>query len=82
MQMQQPQQQPQQQPAEPLPPTPMSESGRDVKKEAYEAASRKMEVDEDYDDEGEEEKRKTHSGGRESPQRVKATGPVAVEAEA
>ena len=82
MQMQQQQQQQPPPPTEPVPPTPMSESGRDVKKEAYEAASRKMEVDEDYDDEGEEEKRKTHSGGRESPQRVKATGPVAVEAEA
>ena len=67
---------------EPPPQTPISDSGRDERKEAkdaYEAAARKMDVDEDYDDEVEDEKRKTESGGRDSPQR---TGPAAVEAQA
>ncbi|KAL9124266.1 MAG: hypothetical protein Q9217_006390 [Psora testacea] len=67
---------------EPPPQTPVSESGRGERKEAneaYEAAARKMDVNEDYDDELEEEKRKTGSGGRNSPQR---NGPAAVEAEA
>lgn len=72
-------QQPAPQPAplqqtEPHPPTSAtSDPGRDEiqRKEAYEAAARKMDVDEDYDDEPEDEKekRKEASGGRNSPQR-------------
>lgn len=49
----------------------MSESGRDDRRDPYESAARKMEVDEDYDDEGEDEKRVVNSGGRNSPR-----GPV------
>ena len=68
--------------AEGPPQTPVSDGVRDERreaKEAYEAASRKMDVDEDYDDEVEDERRKTGSGGRNSPQRI---GPAIVEAEA
>ena len=60
----------------------ISENERDERKEAYEAAARKLDVDEDYDDEGEDEKRKTGSGGRNSPQRANAAGPAAIQAEA
>ena len=67
---------------EPPTQTPTSEAGRDEAKEAYEAAARKMEVDENYDDEIEEEKRKTGSGGRNSPRRVNAAGPAPIKAEA
>ena len=67
---------------EPPPQTPISENGRDEKKDGYEAAARKVEVDEDYDDEAEEEKRKTGSGGRNSPQRATAAGPTTIQAEA
>lgn len=35
----------------------MPEPEREDRKETYESAARKMEVDEDYDDEGEAEKR-------------------------
>ena len=52
---------------EPLPPS--VEASRDNQREPYEPAARKMEVDEDYDDEGEDEKRMVGSGGRNSPQR-------------
>ncbi|KAL9037413.1 MAG: hypothetical protein Q9180_003729 [Flavoplaca navasiana] len=45
------------------------ESVRDERRETYEAAARKMEVDEDYDDEGE-----GGSGGRNSPQRGMING--------
>ena len=48
-----------------LPPVP--ENGREDRREAYESAARKMEVDEDYDDEGEDEKRGANSAGRNSP---------------
>ncbi|KAI4220562.1 MAG: hypothetical protein L6R36_007533 [Xanthoria steineri] len=41
-----------------------AESARDERRETFEAAARKMEVDEDYDDEAE-----GGSGGRNSPQR-------------
>lgn len=65
---------------EPIPPTPMSETGRDERREAYEAAARKMEVDEDYDDEGEgEEKRKEGSGGGNSPQHMNMNGQAKIE---
>lgn len=64
------------------PPTPASDVGRDERKEAYEAAARKMDVDEDYDDDPEDEKRKSGSGGRSSPLRGSATGPANVESEA
>ena len=42
---------------------PVREEGR----ETYEAAARKMDVDEDYDDEPQDEKRKEGSGGNKSP---------------
>ena len=67
---------------EPPPQTPVSESGRDERKEAkeaYEAAARKMDINEDYDDDVEDEKRKAGSHGRNSPQRSRL---AAVEAEA
>lgn len=49
----------------------MTEVPRDERREPYEAAARKMEVDEDYDDEGEDDKRlSAGSGGRNSPQRA------------
>lgn len=48
---------------------PLNEPGRDERRETYESAARKMEVDEDYDDDGDEEKRIGGSGGRNSPQR-------------
>ena len=57
----------QQQPAKPEHLPPVSEGPRDDRREAYESAARKMEVDEDYDDEGEDEKRGVNSGGRNSP---------------
>lgn len=47
----------------------MAELGRDERRETFESAARKMEVDEDYDDDGEEDKRLGSSGGRNSPQR-------------
>ncbi|KAG8531069.1 uncharacterized protein KY384_004426 [Bacidia gigantensis] len=55
---------------------------KDDKKETYEGPARKMDVDENYDDEMEEEKRKTASGGRNSPQRANAIGAAAVETDA
>lgn len=58
------QQQPPPQP-EHLPP--VGENTRDDHREAYESAARKMDVDEDYDDEGEDEKRGANSAGRNSP---------------
>ena len=73
------QQQPQ--PREHLPP--INDTGRDERsREAYESAARKMDVDEDYDDEGEDEKRTGGSGGRNSPQRGMMNGPTKIEAQA
>ncbi|KAL8700211.1 MAG: hypothetical protein Q9224_001069 [Gallowayella concinna] len=46
-----------------------ADSGRDERRETFEAAARKMDVDEDYDDEGE-----GGSGGRNSPQRGMVNG--------
>ncbi|KAL8811810.1 MAG: hypothetical protein Q9223_003269 [Gallowayella weberi] len=46
-----------------------ADSGRDERRETFEAAARKMDVDEDYDDEGE-----GGSGGRNSPQRGMMNG--------
>lgn len=46
----------------------MAEPGRDERQETYESAARKMEVDEDYDDEGDDDKRISGSGGQNSPQ--------------
>ena len=54
---------------------------RDDRREAYEAAARKMEVDEDYDEEGEDEKRIGGSGGRSTPQRGMMNGPTKIEAQ-
>ena len=73
--------QPQVQAQEHLPP--ISDTGRDERnREAYESAARKMDVDEDYDDEGEDEKRLGGSGGRNSPQRSMMNGPTKIEAQA
>ena len=52
----------------PPPPPPASEPARDERRDPYEPAARKVEVDEDYDDDGEaDEKRIMGSGGRNSP---------------
>ncbi|KAK4695106.1 general transcriptional corepressor CYC8, partial [Lecanoromycetidae sp. Uapishka_2] len=70
-------------PAEPAQITaPASDIARDEHREPFEAAARKMEVDEDYDDEAEEEKRKENSGGRNSPQHSSVNGHTKVEAPA
>lgn len=74
-------QQQQPQPQEQLPP--INDAGRDERsREAYESAARKMEVDEDYDDDGEDEKRNGSSGGRNSPQRGMMNGQTKIEAPA
>ena len=49
-------------------PSSVAEAGRDDHRDAYESAARKMDVDEDYDEDGEDEKRMGGSGTR-SPQR-------------
>ncbi|KAL8772464.1 MAG: hypothetical protein Q9209_002416 [Squamulea sp. 1 TL-2023] len=59
----------QQQPPPPDHHSASAESARDERRETFEAAARKMEVDEDYDDEGE-----GGSGGRNSPQRGMMNG--------
>ena len=59
--------------------TPVSETGQDDRREAYERAIRKIEVDEDYDEEGDEEKRRDGSGGRNSPQHSSVNGQPKVE---
>ncbi|MCJ1253394.1 hypothetical protein MMC24_001205 [Lignoscripta atroalba] len=48
---------------------PKADPSPDHRREPYEPAARKMDVDEDYDDEAEDEKRMGGSGGRNSPQR-------------
>lgn len=68
-----------QQPPNEPPQTPASETGRDERRETYEAAARKMEVDEDYDDEGEDQKRKEE---RNSPQHNIMNGQPKVEIQA
>ena len=65
-QPQQPQQQQQQQQQQHLPP--MAEVARDERREAFEPAARKMDMDEDYNDEIEDDKRMAGSGGHNSPQ--------------
>lgn len=60
----------------------MPEAEREERKEAYESASRKMEVDEDYDDEGGDDKRGGASGGRNSPTRGMMNGQPKQEATA
>lgn len=47
---------------------------RDERKDAYEAAARKLNVDEDYDDDPEEEKRKEEGTSRNSPAKNTANG--------
>lgn len=75
-----PSMQPQQPPPVEPPQTPASETGRDERRETYEAAARKMEVDEDYDDDGEDQKRKEE---RNSPQHSQVNGqPPKVEIQA
>ena len=70
-------------PAEP-PQTPASTSevSREERREAYEPGARTMEVDEDYDDDAEEDKRKVRSGGRNSPQHNTMNGQPKVEVSA
>lgn len=60
---------------------PMVETGRDDRREVYEPASRKMDVNEDYDDEEDDEKRPGGSGGRNSPQRNNLNGPPKTESQ-
>ena len=75
------QQPPQQQQQEHLPP--INDNVREERsREAYEPAIRKVDVDEDYDDEGEDEKRPGGSGGRNSPQRGIMNGQTKIEAAA
>lgn len=70
-------------PAPPGPPQPpAAEPVRDDRKETYEAAARKMDVDEDYDDEPPEDKRKEMSGGHNSPRATAVAGPANTEIEA
>ena len=60
----------------------INDTGRDERnRETYEAAARKMDVDEDYDDEGDDEKRLGGSGGRNSPQRGMMAGQTKIEAQ-
>ena len=55
-------------PPPPPPPPASSETAREERRDPYEPAARKVEVDEDYDDDGEpDEKRMMGSGGRNSP---------------
>jgi glucose repression mediator protein len=58
---------------------PMAEAPRDERKEAFEGAARKMEIDDDYNDEAEDEKRAGGSGGRTSPQRGLLNGQAKTE---
>ena len=75
------QQPPQHQQQEHLPP--INDTGREERsREAYEPAIRKVDVDEDYDDEGDDEKRPGGSGGRNSPQRGMMNGQTKIEAAA
>ena len=60
---------------------PIGENGRDDRREAYEPASRKIEINEDYDDEDNDEKRIGGSGGRNSPQRSIMNGQPKIEAQ-
>ena len=57
----------------------MVEPPRDGGREPYEAAARKVDVDEDYDDEAEDDKRMAGSGGRNSPQRGLMNGQAKTE---
>lgn len=69
-------------PEHPQPPA-AAEPVRDERKETYEAAARKMDVDEDYDDEPSEDKRKAASTNHSSPRAApKVAGPVNTEVEA
>ena len=60
----------QQPPPQPEHLPPMSEGARDDRRDAYEPVARPMEMDEDYDDEGEDDKRAVNSGGRNSPRGI------------
>lgn len=69
-------------PEHPEPPA-AAEPVRDERKETYEAAARKMDVDEDYDDEPSEDKRKAASTNHSSPRVApKVAGPANTEVEA
>lgn len=55
----------------------MFEAPKDERKEHVEPAARKVEVDEDYDNNSEDEKRALGSGGaRNSPQNGMMNGPL------
>ena len=58
-----------------------AEVARDERRETYEAAARKMEVDEDYDEEGDTERRKEGPGGRNSPLHNSMNGQPKMEAQ-
>lgn len=57
----------------------MGENGRDNRRDFYEAASREIDINEDYDEEAEEEKRSRGSNGRNSPQRSMINGQAKIE---
>lgn len=58
----------------------MVEGSRDERKDQIEPPARKMDVDENYDDDGDEEKRNMGSGGaRNSPQSGMMNGPSKAE---
>ena len=61
---------------------PAVENQREEGRETYEAAARKMDVDEDYDDEPQEERRKDGSGGFSSPRGNTLSGQTKNEIEA
>lgn len=60
----------------------VTENLRDEGRETYEAAARKMDVDEDYDEEPQEERRKDGSGGFSSPRGNTLPGQTKSEIEA
>lgn len=57
----------------------MGENGRDNRRDFYEAASREIDINEDYDEEADEEKRSRGSNGRNSPQRSMINGQAKIE---
>jgi hypothetical protein len=65
-------------PQEPLPPALPDVPREERREERFEKAARKVEIDEDYDEPTEDDKRAVEVGGRSSP----ATGPVAVNGQA
>lgn len=64
------------------PQAPVAAPVRDERKEPYEAAARKLDVDEDYDDEPQDDKRKEMAAGHTSPRANNVAGPTKTEIEA